>query len=63
MSRETAISPDGVPYALLAAGARCELVAGRCNQLRADLLNGRWPLRRETFEYVMIVNPKIQKVS
>jgi len=51
MSRETTVSPDGVPYALLAAGARCEMIADTCNQLHADLLNGRWPLRRETFEY------------
>jgi hypothetical protein len=27
MLQETAVSPDGVPYALLAAGARCELLA------------------------------------
>ncbi len=56
MSRETAVSPDGVPYALLAAGARCDLLAGNgalqaAEQLRAALLAGRWPLHRETFEY------------
>jgi len=52
MSRETAISPDGVPYALLAAGARCELRGPtEAAQLRAALLEGRWPLHRETFEY------------
>lgn len=53
MSRETAVSADGVPYALLAAGARCELLAGgaAADQLRAALLQGRWPLHRETFEY------------
>jgi len=53
MSGETAVSPDGVPYALLAAGARCELrgtVEG-AERLRAALLEGRWPLHRETFEY------------
>ena len=57
MSRETAVSPDGVPYTLLAAGARCGLLAGQngavtaVERLRADLVEGRWPLRRETFEY------------
>ena len=52
MSRETAVSPDGVPYALLAAGARCELLGtAAAEQLRAALLEGRWPLQRETFEY------------
>jgi signal transduction histidine kinase len=56
MSRETGVSPDGVPYALLAAGARCELLTGTAaaeaaERLRAALLEGRWPLRRETFEY------------
>ncbi len=53
LSRETAASPDGVPYALWAAGARCELLPGvaAAEQLRAALLAGRWPLQRETFEY------------
>ena len=53
LSRETAASPDGVPYALWAAGARCELLPGTAaaEQLRAALLAGRWPLQRETFEY------------
>jgi signal transduction histidine kinase len=61
MLQETAVSPDGVPYALLAAGARCELladardprhsVAEATEQLRAALVNGRWPLHRATFEY------------
>jgi signal transduction histidine kinase len=53
MSRETAISPDGVPYALLAAGARCELRGGAeaAEQLRAALLVGRWPLLHATFDY------------
>jgi signal transduction histidine kinase len=49
--RETAFNPDGVPYALLGAGARCEISAETCRGLLADLLNGRWPLRRETFAY------------
>jgi signal transduction histidine kinase len=64
MLQETAVSPDGVPYALLAAGARCELLAddndprpgaakltGATEQLRAALVEGRWPLHRATFEY------------
>ena len=52
MSRETAVSPEGVPYALLAAGARCELRgAVEAGPLRAALLAGRWPMHRETFEY------------
>ncbi len=58
---ETAVNPEGVPYALLAAGARCELLAETAGdperaavatqKLRVALLEGRWPLRRETFEY------------
>ena len=53
MSHETAVSPEGVPYALLAAGARCELPGAveAAEQLRAALLAGRWPLHRETFDY------------
>jgi len=67
MLHETTVSPDGVPYALLAAGARCELLAdghdrdhdprssatvtGATEQLRAALVEGRWPLHRATFEY------------
>jgi signal transduction histidine kinase len=53
MSRETAVSPEGVPYALLAAGALSELRGSpeAAERLRAALLAGRWPLRRETFEY------------
>jgi signal transduction histidine kinase len=61
MVQETTDSPDGVPYALLAAGARCELLATfhdprhsaaeATGQLRAALIAGHWPLQRETFEY------------
>ncbi len=60
LARETAVSPSGVPYALLAAGARCQLLATAGDPQRAAaeaeslgkaLLEGRWPLRRETFEY------------
>jgi signal transduction histidine kinase len=52
MSRETTVSPDGVPYALLAAGARCELRgAVEAERLRTRLIEGRWPMQRVTFEY------------
>jgi signal transduction histidine kinase len=53
LSRETASSPEGVPYALLAAGARCELPGHgiAVEQLRVALLEGRWPIHRETFDY------------
>jgi signal transduction histidine kinase len=61
MLQETAVSPDGVPYSLLATGARCELLAEGSDphhgaleateQLRAALIEGRWPLHRATFEY------------
>jgi len=62
LSRETGISPSGVPYALLALGARFEMLSGlgpsfesiaaaEAARLRAALLSGRWPLRVETFEY------------
>ena len=53
LSQETAISLDGVPYALLALGARAELLPYNraTQQLRAALLAGYWPLHRETFEF------------
>lgn len=56
MSRETTVNPDGLPYALLGLGARCELQSGTratqaAWQLRAALVDGRWRLNRETFEY------------
>jgi signal transduction histidine kinase len=57
LSRESAVGADGVPYALLAAGAYCDLLAGQAGaaeaaeRLRTDLVEGRWPLQRETFEY------------
>ena len=53
LQRETAINPDGVPYALLAAGALAELQPREraVEHLRYALLEGRWPIRRETFEY------------
>jgi signal transduction histidine kinase len=60
LAGETALSTSGTPYALLAANASCRILIelGRRRQasteaqsLRAALLEGRWPLRRETFEY------------
>ena len=51
---------SGSPYALLAAAARCRILreVGRNQQaiseaeaLRTALLEGRWPMRREVFEY------------
>src|SRR4051794_1380828 len=60
LSQETALSPSGVPYALLAAGARCGILAGlrdsrqtaaEAAQMRAALFEGRWPLRSEPFHY------------
>lgn len=61
MLQEATVSPDGVPYALLAAGARCELLADTYDPrhspaeatdwLRSALIQGRWPLHRATFEY------------
>lgn len=56
----TAVGSTGAPYALLAAGARCRLLVelGKREQavaevkpLRGALLEGRWPLSREAFEY------------
>ena len=57
---ESAISPSGAPYALLALSAQCQMLAGppasqraaaEIESLRQALLEGRWPLRREMFEY------------
>jgi signal transduction histidine kinase len=51
---------SGTPYALLAANARCQILAqlgkredaaNEARSLRAALLEGRWPIRRETFDY------------
>ncbi len=59
LSRENAISLSGTPYGLLAARARCEILAALGNTsraaeaadaLRSALLAGRWPLSRESFE-------------
>ena len=60
LSREISLSPSGVPYALLAAGARCGILDGlgdsrqtaaEAGRMRAALLEGRWPLRNETFYF------------
>jgi signal transduction histidine kinase len=51
LSDEHTVNPDGVPYALMAAGALCEIAPSTCPDLRDALRSGRWPLRRETFEY------------
>lgn len=57
---ETAVNPSGIPYSLLALNARCRIfmergrreeAAKEAESIRAGLLEGRWPLRRETFEY------------
>ncbi len=60
ISREAVDSPSGVPYGLLATGARCQMLLGtgdpshaakELESLRTALLEGRWPLQRETFEF------------
>jgi len=60
LAGETALSSSGAPYAFLAAGARCRILtelgkrraaSAEAALLRAALLEGRWPLRREAFEY------------
>jgi signal transduction histidine kinase len=57
---EDSLTPSGTPYALLAVSARCRILKelGRLKEaeteavnLRTSLLEGRWPLSRETFEY------------
>ncbi len=57
--RENAVSSSGAPYGLLAARARCEILAELGNpsraaeaadSLRGALLAGQWPLSRESFE-------------
>lgn len=60
LAGEDSLTPSGLPYALLAASARCRLLIelGRKHEaqtealgLRGSLLEGRWPISRETFEY------------
>ncbi|HYK89358.1 MAG TPA: hypothetical protein VE398_11340 [Acidobacteriota bacterium] len=72
LSQETTVSPSGTPYALLAAAARCRILAASDDQRRAisevgllskALLEGRWPLRRETFEYYWEETSRLQHVA
>jgi signal transduction histidine kinase len=60
LASEDAFALSGTPYALLALSARCRILKelGRQKEaqteavlLRSSLLQGRWPLSRETFEY------------
>ncbi|MGA8027606.1 MAG: HAMP domain-containing sensor histidine kinase [Bryobacteraceae bacterium] len=65
LAKEAATNPDGIPYPLLAAGARCEMLPdSSCSaQLRAALLSGHWQLRRETFEFYWAELNRWQKIS
>ena len=60
LAGETAVNPSGTPYPLLAASARCRIfmdlgrrqeASAEAEVLRSWLLEGRWPLSREAFEY------------
>lgn len=60
LAAETGFNPSGTPYALLAATARCRILeelgrkleaSAEAGALRNALLEGRWPLSREAFEY------------
>jgi len=60
LASETSANPSGTPYALLAETARVRILRdlGRRKQamdeaelIHAGLLEGRWPLSREAFEY------------
>ncbi len=60
LAGEASLNPSGTPYALLAAAARCRILkelgmqqeaSKEAEALRAGLLEGRWPLSREAFEY------------
>jgi signal transduction histidine kinase len=57
---EDALTSSGLPYALLAVSSRCRILKeiGRereaqteASGLQKSLLNARWPISRETFEY------------
>ena len=72
LSREIGLSPSGVPYALLAAGARGGILDGlgdagkaaaEAVRLRAALLEGRWPLRYETFQYYWAEVNRLQRTA
>jgi signal transduction histidine kinase len=58
LTGETALNSSGTPYPLLASTARCRLLqelgrqreaADEATKLRNALLEGRWPLGRDTF--------------
>jgi len=60
LAGEDSLTSSGLPYALLAASARCRILKelGREHEaqtealnLRRSLLEGRWPISRETFEF------------
>lgn len=60
LASEDSLTSSGLPYALLAASARCRILKalGKTREaqtealtLRERLLEGRWPISRETFEY------------
>jgi two-component system phosphate regulon sensor histidine kinase PhoR len=60
LSREDGLNQSGTPYALLASTARCRILlelgrtreaSAEAERLRSALLDGRWPLSREAFEY------------
>ncbi|MDQ2947037.1 MAG: HAMP domain-containing histidine kinase, partial [Acidobacteriota bacterium] len=72
LTHEGAVSWSGVPYALLAAGARCEVLGGvsdsrrlmaEAESLRTALLAGKWPLRRDTFEYYWSEQNRLRRAS
>jgi signal transduction histidine kinase len=60
LANEDTVTQSGTPYALSAMSARCRILMelGRkreaqveASSLRAALLEGRWPISRETFAY------------
>ena len=60
LSGENGLNESGTPYALLAAAARCRILEElglkqealkQADVLREELLDGRWTLSREAFEY------------
>jgi signal transduction histidine kinase len=60
LTSEGSLNSSGVPYAVIAANARCQILmqlgrredaASEARLLQASLLSGRWPFRRDTFEY------------
>ena len=64
LAREDSANPSGTPYALLAISARCRILRelGRraemskeADLLRSGLLEGRWPLHQDKFEYYWTV--------